>query len=324
MAIDFELVEHRPVAGPGLTVVKVEFRPVPGEPVHSNIFHMQLYPTGRRLLIDGLGRLVTESGILVPPLPEGLFPDESPVDPFQREDFTRNNDAEMAANIEAYWERKLRAAAEGRPYSQHHRSTLNLQVGAGADDIRVQPWPTPTSNSQTILVGGHDSAKGFGGAMRFISVTIGQGDTIDSSVLTMTPDATQSDKDITTNIDAEDVDNADAIDDETEYDNAVRTTENVAYSGVKSWTVNVEEALTDMTAVTQEVVDRALWASGNAMVYFWEDNGSVSGDLVRAFQYEDDSTKAAKLDIDFTAGGAAVLLPQSKLIGQAVNRASVI
>ncbi len=322
MAIEFELVDHQPIAGPELTLVRVEFRPIPGEPVHSNIFHMQLYPTGRRLLIDGLGRHVTESGILVPPLPDGLFPDESPVDPFQREDFARNNDAEMVANIEAYWERKLRAAAEGRPYPQHHRSTLNLQVGASADDADEADDNTnfDSVGAAAFANSNTTAASRYNEGARFTSVTIGQGDTIDAATM---QDYIYNTTFGHSNVDihAEDVDNAVDFSTTADVTDRIRTAASVAW--VEDIASTGFATSPEIKTVIQEIVDRGSWSSGNALVLLSIGKSDTNNEF-RIRSYDWVTTDAQKLDIDFTAGGAAVLLPQSKLIGQAVNRASVI
>ncbi len=189
--IEFDLVEHKPAAGPALTLAKVNFRPSPQEEFHSNIFRMQLYPTGIRLLIDGLGRLVTGGGRMVAPLPDASFPDEDPRDPYQRETFARNNDAEMVANIEAYWERKLKAADEGRPYPQHHRSTLNLQVGASSDDANENESSTVMFLTIVNAWFSNLSFRAHVG-LRFTAVSGLSGATIDTAVLTFRSNATDS------------------------------------------------------------------------------------------------------------------------------------
>lgn len=325
MVVDFEIVEQR-LDGPNERFVKVEFRPIRGRPLRrpgdfdSNIFHMQLYATGVRLIRTELGQLVTRSGRLISPniggdFP-GFFPDESPADPWQRETFARNNDAEMAANIEAYWERKLRAQDAGMPFPQHHQSTLNLQVAANADDIGVWSVPSPTSSSQQWVAGGDSSLFNLGGAMRFTNVTVGQSDTINTAALIITPDSTRASQAVNSDVDAEDVDDADAIDSAAEYSSAVRTTAQVAYDGTRSWTVNVEETLTDMAAVVQEIVDRPLWVSGNAMVYFWEDDTTTSANnYFRGYQFNADTARAPKFDIDFTGAAPAGVASQRLRIG---------
>ncbi len=302
MAVDFEVVEHRPVAGPGLTLVRVEFHPVPGEPVHSNIFHQQLYPTGVRLLVDGLERLVTESGRLVVPDEALGFPDEDPADPYRRESFARNNDTEMVANIEAYWERKLRAAVEGRPYPQHHRSTLNLQVGASGDDAEEV---TGTGNMDITA-----TVHGFGALLksvlvgiRFTGVSGLGGVTIDSATLTFR--STSSDTGAFVGDWFADDREAPTIFTTTNSNISDRTKTTATCEGdgtdFGNWTSGSDHTFTGdgvntIADIIQELAD-SFDPTAIALIH-----PHVSGTGERVFRtYDGDTALAPKLDIDFTA-----------------------
>ncbi len=320
MPIDFEVTEHRPVAGPALTLVKAEFRPVPGEPVHSNIFHMQLYPTGRRLLTDGLGRFVTESGIIVPPLPDDLFPDENPADPFRRETFARDNDAEMVKNIEAYWERKLQAAAEGRPWPRHHRSTLNLQVGASGDDAIENVATTVvtlTTASQWFGDFGFDAHIG----LFFSGVSGLSGATIDSATLTFRASATDSGA-FVGDWYAEDVESPVtfvAVNEDISGRTRTTTTCGGDGSDFGNWTTGSDHTFTgpspSIKGIIQELADTHD-PSAIALVHIF---GSGTGER-RMVVWDTEPSLGPKLDIDFTAGGASLLPryghPMRHLIGR--------
>ena len=312
MAVDFEVTERTPQVGPDLTVVKVEFRPVPGEPVHSNIFKMQLWPTGRRVLVDGLGRAVTESGIPIPSLPDGLFPDENPADPFQREDFVRNNDREMTANIEAYWERKLRAAEEGKPGPQHHNTTLNLQVGASADDATETDIGGMGLTSTSVIFGSFSSFRHVG--LRFTSVSGLSGQTIDAATLTFRASSTDT-GDFVGDWFAHDVEvpGTFTTTDENITDTAQRprTTTTCEGDGTDfgNWTNGADETFTgpspSIVGIIQELAD-SHDPSAIALLFIY-----TSGDGERlARTYDHDTALAAKLDIDHSAGGATSLLPR--------------
>ena len=308
MAVDFDVVERKPAVGPDLTLVRVEFRPVLNEPVHSNISHMQLWPTGRRVLVDGLGRLVTESGKVIVPIVggdlDGLFPNERPDDPFRREDFARNNDAEMVANIEAYWERKLRAAAEGKPWPQHHNTTLNLQVGASADDADERDDDAGFSSTDTaILMNGHaDAISRWNCGMRFTGVTIPQAATIDAATLVVETRFTSVD-DPNLQIHMEDVDSAVDFATTADVNDRVITTAFTAWvaTGIGVGT----RTSPDFTTAVQELVDRGSWASGNAAVVLARGKSDATG-LFNVKSYDDSSANAPKLDIDYTAAGGAI------------------
>jgi len=325
VAIDFEIVEHQPVAGPNLTRVKVEFRPIPGGPVHSNIFHMQLYPTGTRLIITALGQLITESGILVPPLPAPAiqnFPDENPADPYQRETFARDNNAEMVANIEAYWERKIKAAAEGHPYPQHHQSTLNLQVGVGLDDAKELDNDTTFDNDSVIVRASSDTGASlrWNSGFRFTNVTIAQGDTIDAATMQVKPTSVFAD-DANTDIFANDVDNAANFSDEADVTS--RTLTAASTSWVEN-TLGTDFVTTpSILSVIQEIVDRASWASGNALVTMIRGKADIQKSLT-LFSYDNSSADAPKLDIDFTAGAAFPQVEDTGISSSSANETSHI
>lgn len=320
MAIDFEIIERKPSVGPDLTLVRAEFRPVPGEPVHSNVFHMQLYPTGRRLLVDGLGRLVTESGKLVAPIVggdlDGLFPDEDPRDLFRRETFARNNDAEMVANIEAYWEQKLKAAAAGKPWPQHHNTTLNLQVGVSADDAEETVSSGSMSLTNTNIRIGDLSVDRHAG-FRFTGVSGLSGATIDSATLTFRANVSDSGAFVGDWF-AHDVEAPGTftstnsnISDTGQRPRTTATCEGDG-SDFGNWTGGSDETFDGpapgIKGIVQELAD-SYDPSAIALLHILTSGGGER--IARA--YDGDTALAAKLTINFTGGAAATsLLPRSR------------
>ncbi len=319
MAIDFDVVDQRPESTPNTKLVRVQFRPIVDEPFHSNVFHMQLFPTGKRLIEDVQGRLITRSGKLVAPDASGNFPPENPDDPYRRETFTRNNDAEMVANIEAYWERKLKAAGAGKPYPQHHNTTLNLQVGSGADDVFHRGGDHVLAANSISYSAGNNAASGqftlFDSSARFTSVAIPVGSTIDAATLTLTPRVSTSGTVVRSNIRAHlDADSGQVANETAWHDDFADsglTVALTAWDSIPAWTIDVEETSPDFLAVIQEVVDLGGWVSGNALHVFWLNDASDLGvGILRTGRsYNSDSAKAPKLDIDFEAAVGAV--PQS-------------
>ena len=306
MAIDFEVTEHKPIAGPASTLVRVEFRPVPGEPVHSNIFHMQLYPTGRQPVMTS-GQLITEGGVLIPILPDGSFPPANPTDPFKYEIVARDNDAEMVANIEAYWERKLKAAAEGHPYPQHHRSTVNLQVGAGLDDAHEDDDNTDFDATGDTVEARGNTLQGSrrNAGWRFTSVAITQADTIDAATMVIFATSTGFD-DANVDIFGNDVDNAANFSDEADVTDRTLTAASVAW--VADSLGFGTETSPEIKTVIQEIINRGSWASGNALVTMFRGKSDVDKFLTMR-SYEGFASQAAKLDIDFTGGAPSTSLP---------------
>ena len=85
-----------------------------------------------------------------------------------------------------------------------------------------------------------------------------------------------------------------------------------------AWVSVTQYALPDIQTVVQEIVNRAGWASGNAMNIFVQ--GATSTDEIQASGF---GTFSSKLDITYTAGGApSTLISRPNVIGQAVKRAA--
>lgn len=312
MAIDFDVLERKPEPEPNIELVRVQFRPRPGDPVHSNVFHMQLYPTGRRMIIDGLGRAIRQSGILVALDPDGLFPEEDRRDPYRRETFTRNNDAEMVANIEAYWERKLRAAADGRPWPRAHNTTVNLQVGVSEGDAFETDANTGFSSTNALLAASANSAAGsrYNTGALFQNVTIPNAATIDAATGKIQTSSTGAD-DANVDILGEDVDNSDDFAVTADVTSRVRTTASVTWA---SDGLGVGEITTpSIISVIQEIVDRAGWASGNALMIFYDGRTDLNRSLFFR-SYDFDTSLAPKLDVDFTSGAPAATRPSGLLL----------
>ncbi len=188
-------------------------------------------------------------------------------------------------------------------------TTLNLQVGAAADDVTHRTTTSHffSATGTSLLIGNYNgSIKGYGMSARFTSVTIGQGDTIDLATMTFTTALGDSGEVCKAVIDAEDEDTGTAPTTDADWDNETKTTAAVAWDPIPAWpTVDAEHVTPEIKTVIQELVDRGSWASGNAMNLFLHDEalGSDASSRRWVVAYESNSAKAAKLDITFTAGG---------------------
>lgn len=135
---------------------------------------------------------------------------------------------------------------------------------------------------------------------RFPTVGIPKGYTITSAVLQEKALSSLSETDCHTAIYLNSADNAVAPTNYTTYDALSKT---IAYS---SWTMPSMVSGTwydspDFSAAVQEVINRAGWASGNALMVMHEDNGAAGHREV--FLYEQNATYAPKLVIEYTEGG---------------------
>ena len=177
-------------------------------------------------------------------------------------------------------------------------TTLNLQVGADDDDAHEFDDNTNFDPSAIHIqyADSVDPDARWNGGFRFQSVTIPPGSTIDSASVQLYVTVSEVHVDIL----AEDVDNAVDFATTADVTGRTRTTASV------NWDANItgDEFNTspDIKAVIQEVIDRGGWASGNAIVIFF-DGMTTENELGKAQSYENTPANAAKLDITYTAGG---------------------
>ncbi len=184
-----------------------------------------------------------------------------------------------------------------------------FQVGASSDDVdRNVNAPSFSLVGTAFAAGKFDEAnKQYGGGARFANITIPKGSTIDSAVLTIRALTNDAGTTCNTRISAEAVDDAVTFaDNATTFDTrwANRGTP-VDWDGVEAFTANNNYNSPDIKAVIQAITDRAGWASGQAIVIFWEDyedrSTLTSGAPRRRCRSWDSSTEfAPKLVITWT------------------------
>lgn len=184
-------------------------------------------------------------------------------------------------------------------------ATLDLQVGAGADDAQENDTGTAFSGTFTTLSAASAAAAGsrYNSGMRFTGVTI-QGTTINVAYLAIHAYSTSTD-DPNVDILAEGVDDAANFVTTADVTSRVRTTASVQWTatGIGAGEVNSPS----IVAVVQELADRAGFAN-SAAVLFMDGKDDVS----RSFftdAYEGSTTEAAKLHIEYTAGGGGTAVP---------------
>lgn len=149
---------------------------------------------------------------------------------------------------------------------------VTFEVLDNLDDYRASN--AAYSNSATDLrVGDFDAGlHSEDSGIRFQNVTIPQGATITAAVLNMRSNGQALGGGIpATVIRAADADNQGQVVSQAAHDALPRTTAEVAWTPVV-WTTGTRFDSPDIAAVIQEVIDRAGWASGNALTILWEDN----------------------------------------------------
>lgn len=149
---------------------------------------------------------------------------------------------------------------------------------------------------------------GFGvayGGVRFTSVTVPQGATINSATLRLVVNNTGSNSGSSGfgTWYGDDVDDAAAWSSGSAPQSITKTTASATALGS---TTDGQIFNHDIASIVQEIVDRAGWASGNDMRFATDPTGSTG--FVEWADYSVEPSNAAQLSIDYTAGGTAYSL----------------
>lgn len=186
-------------------------------------------------------------------------------------------------------------------------ATLDRQVGASSDDCFVD-WDGAVwtlSLTRIMACVGYNTSSSYkrGGGYRFTNISIPKGSTITAAYITITCDQSATVDTVNSGIHGEDVDDAAQFSDYTDYSGRPRTTAVVNWDAIGNWTKDVEYDSPEIKTIIQEIIDRAGWASGNAMVIFWDDHDDrsshVSSCRRRGYSYDGSTTKAPKLHIEY-------------------------
>ena len=188
-------------------------------------------------------------------------------------------------------------------------TTLNLQVATGGDDGHIDNVALSPNLTDNILnVGNVNGNTTSVAAVRFTSVTVPNAATITSATLTVTGYSTYSTGSTISVIAAcQNADNAAALAATTgnfNTTNRPRTTANSGGVNLASVTAGATYTF-NLTSSVQEVVNRAGWASGNAIVVLLDNNGSSASEWQELEAYNHSPSAAAKLDIVYSTGGGA-------------------
>ncbi|UCE90797.1 MAG: hypothetical protein JSV90_05015 [Methanobacteriota archaeon] len=202
-------------------------------------------------------------------------------------------------------------------------TTLNLQVGAGANDADEADDGSDFSYVRSgASYDSHtsDASARYNVGTRWPSLAVPKGATIDSATYWCWCLYTVGEyDDIDVVIYAEDVDDADDFATTQDVTSRTRTSASVAWqeTGVTPTAFNDSP---DIKTVIQEVIDRAGWVENNDMVLLVI-GGTTYNRIFPSRSYETgDGSSAPKLDIDYTPGGTAGRVASSRGVMRGVRR----
>ena len=177
-------------------------------------------------------------------------------------------------------------------------TTFTKRVVAGGDDGYAYDSGTFNSNLAYFVIGHFDDAsqQAF---CRFTNVTIPKGATIVSAKVSLQAYSDYSATTCNVTVACEAADNPAAPTTKADLYGRSRTT-GTAWSSISSWTNNSVYDTPDIAADVQEVVDRAGWASGQAMQVFFDDNSSSAAAFRAGDSYDGSSTTCALLTVEYS------------------------
>ena len=176
--------------------------------------------------------------------------------------------------------------------------TLLLTIAADADDAQEDQDDTDFSAVGVTLSTDSNTSQGSRriAGLRFDSLNIPPGSTINTAVLSVLCTDTATD-DPNMDIFAEDVDDAADFTTTADIVGRTKTTASVQYTATAVGAVRVSPA--DLSTVVQEVVDRAGWANGNALMLLLQ--GKSDSNTQFAFEAQPGAgADEATLTIGFT------------------------
>lgn len=184
--------------------------------------------------------------------------------------------------------------------------TFTENVQAPADDALERSDDTNFTTNPVLDIGlgivyGRSGAGGtpfWYSGHRFSGVTIPQGTIINSAKVTFTSRGNWTmTSGITVVIRAENVNNSANFTTTADIVNRVVTTANTSWSAPSSGTTNVSFDTADITSSVQEVINRAGWVSGNALMIIFKETVGTDSEANNVYYYENSTTQSAIITI---------------------------
>lgn len=186
-------------------------------------------------------------------------------------------------------------------------ATINLQIAATADDGFLDTSTGWDTLQQFVSFGDGITGGERRACLRFTNVTVPHGATVNSASAVFTCYAASVVDGVNLNIYANAEDDAVAPTSTATCEAKTQTTAVVNWAFDTDWAINSEYTTPDIAAIIQEVVNRAGWVSGNAIMVIVRDNNSAVDARRASYDYTNTPGKSAKLNITYsvTVGGGS-------------------
>ena len=181
-------------------------------------------------------------------------------------------------------------------------TTLNLQVTASTDDAWENAAGTVNTTGATI---GTLSTGNMWGGFRFLNVTVPNAATINAGTQLQVYINSTSFDDLVCDVYAQAIDDAATF--STSANDISSRSLTTAKTSVNATAIGVGWYVISLTSVIQEIVNRAGWVSGNDIAIIIDALGGIN---FQCRTWDNDTTLAAKLDIDYTAAATSFVIPR--------------
>jgi hypothetical protein len=188
-------------------------------------------------------------------------------------------------------------------------SSVDIQIGATNDDSHASDSGDNAGSYETasyVYVTAYydNNMSKYNGGFRFPSISINQGMKIVSATFSGYLYSTSDD--MTCTIYGHDTDSAPDFVTNTYIKNQ---TERPRTSASKTWNTTLSSGWNDVdvTTIVQEIIDRGTWSSGNAIALLFMSTAQSSMKTAQFYSYDGDSTRAAKLTIEYSQAGDITL-----------------
>jgi len=191
---------------------------------------------------------------------------------------------------------------------------VDEQVGDGDDDANNRSACSWIHSGLDFLYIGNVASPDYRNiGLRFQTVNVPQGATCSNCYLTYWAYSGRN-YTVPTHVNGEDEDDASNFNGETcsGMNSRARTTASVAWEITGLWLINTWHNSPDISTVIEEIVGRGGWSANNALVILHDDDGTAANsNRYDISAYEEASAEAAKLHIEYTAGG-----PTEQAVGE--------